>query len=159
MLKKPLNHQLTIALVEPKIPQNTGNIGRLCAATNTNLHLVGEMGFQLDDKHLKRAGLDYWPHVNYSIHSSTEDYMNSLDADQIVLLSSKATKLYTEFTYTKNSILILGSETQGLAEKYRKKYKHRCATIPMMNDQIRCLNLSNSTSIVLYEAIRQLSTH
>ena len=151
------NHQLKIALVEPQIPQNTGNIARLCAATHTTLDIVGPIGFSLEDKHLKRAGLDYWPEVNWHSHCSTATYMNTLNPDQVILLSSKATKPYTQFTFHPNSIIILGSETTGLNETYRTQFKDRLALIPMSNPNIRCLNLSNATAIVLYEALRQIN--
>jgi tRNA (cytidine/uridine-2'-O-)-methyltransferase len=148
-----------IVLVKPKIPQNTGTIARLCAATNSELILVGELGFSLDDKYLKRAGLDYWDHVNWHHEPNFDEYFEKLtqSGEQPYLLSSKATTTYTDVTFLENQILIFGSETEGLSETIKKKFQNRLLTIPMVNPGIRSLNLANSVSIVLYEAIRQNS--
>ena len=148
-----------VVLVEPKIPQNTGTIARLCAATNSQLILVGELGFSLDDKYLKRAGLDYWEHVHWHHEPNTALFFEILtqSGDEPYLLSSKATKTYTDVTFSENQTLIFGSETEGLSETIKSQFQNRLLTIPMVNPEIRSLNLANSVSIVLYEAIRQNS--
>ncbi|MSR88598.1 MAG: tRNA (cytidine(34)-2'-O)-methyltransferase [Candidatus Margulisbacteria bacterium] len=147
----------TIVLVEPQIPQNTGNIARLCAATGATLHLVGTLGFSLDDKYLKRAGLDYWEHVHWQHFPSTEDYMAFCNPDQVHLLTTKSDTPYTNHQFHPNDKLIFGSETKGIDEIYLRKYAEKTCTIPMKNKTagVRSLNLSTSAGIVLYEAIRQ----
>ena len=149
----------TIVLVNPKIPPNTGTIARLCAATDIKLDLVGELGFSLDDKSLKRAGLDYWHLMNIEHHPSTEDYFNKLSADQFILLTTKSETPYYDYTFKKNDYLVFGSETTGLDEKILNQYSNRCYTIPMKNKNkgLRSLNLAVSTGIVLYEGLRQIS--
>ena len=147
-----------IVLVEPKIPQNTGTIARLCAATNSKLTLVGPLGFSLDDKYLKRAGLDYWEYVNWTHIADTRAYFNSIKENVVsppFLLSSKATAHYTDVQYSPNQTLIFGSETEGLSDSIKAMFPNYLLTIPMANKNIRSLNLANSVSIVLYEAIRQ----
>lgn len=146
-----------IVLIEPKIPQNTGTIARLCAATNSQLTLVGELGFSLDDKYLKRAGLDYWPHVKLKHIKDVDDFFDQIDQSKLLpwLLSTKGARNYTDINYAENETLIFGSETEGLSEDIRNRYSEQCITIPMMNTNIRSLNLANAVSIVLYEAIRQ----
>ena len=148
-----------IVLVEPEIPQNTGTIARLCAATNSELILVGKLGFSLSDKYLKRAGLDYWEHVNWRHEPSTDAFFESVNQSECTpwLLSTKGQEIYTNVTYSNNSMLVFGSETRGLSESIRTKYSDQLITIPMVNPHIRSLNLANSVSIVLYEAIRQNS--
>ena len=148
---------ITIALINPQIPQNTGNIARLCAAWNCSLHLVGDIGFKLDDKHLKRAGLDYWPFVKLSIFENTTQYVSELNANTIHLLTTKSDRSYTQSTYQKGDTLIFGSETHGLSNIIRTQFSTQCITIPMPNDNIRSLNLSTSVGIVLGEALRQIS--
>lgn len=145
----------TIVLIEPQIPPNTGNIARLCAATDTRLHIVGKIGFELTDKYLKRAGLDYWKYVNWEYFESTEEYMSRLQAASIHLLTTKVKKLYTENQFKPDDYLIFGSETAGIDQKYLDQYRDQCCTIPMKTDGVRSLNLSSSAAVVLYEAIRQ----
>ena len=145
----------TIVLFEPKIPQNTGTIARLCAATNSKLILVGQLGFSLEDKYLKRAGLDYWEHVNWQHEPNIDSYLRRHKDQQPFLLSSKATTKYTDVTFSTNQTLYFGSETEGLSEYIKSMFSDRLITIPMANKNIRSLNLANSVSIVLYEAIRQ----
>lgn len=146
-----------IVLVEPEIPQNTGTIARLCAATNSELILVGKLGFSLEDKYLKRAGLDYWEYVNWKHIPNTDSFFDQINIkqDDPWLLSTKGTKLYTDISFNKSSMLIFGSETKGLPQSIRDYYSERLITIPMVNTNIRSLNLANSVSIVLYESIRQ----
>lgn len=149
-----------VVLVEPKIPQNTGTIARLCAANNTPLTLVGDLGFSLDDSYLKRAGLDYWDFVTWTHVPDMNAFFDGIDEDTTVcpcLFSSHATVNYTQPTYTPNHMLIFGSETQGLPASIRDRYPDQLFTIPMANPNIRSLNLANAVSIVLYEAIRQQS--
>ena len=147
----------TIVLIEPKIPQNTGTIARLCAATNTKLVLVGKLGFSLEDKYLKRAGLDYWEHVQWHHEPDVSHFLNSAKNTNPYLLTSKTLKKYTEVRFSKNQTLFFGSETEGLSEEIKQMFNDRLITIPMANPNIRSLNLANSVSIVLYEAIRQNS--
>jgi tRNA (cytidine/uridine-2'-O-)-methyltransferase len=150
-----LHYPHKIVLFEPKIPQNTGTIARLCAATNSRLVLVGPLGFSLDDKYLKRAGLDYWEHVNWIHYSNESEFFKNEDYDNSFLLSSKATLNYTYVTYSHSQTLMFGSETDGLSNHIKQKFPDRLITIPMANKNIRSLNLANSVSIVLYEVIRQ----
>ncbi|MBG90717.1 MAG: tRNA (uridine(34)/cytosine(34)/5-carboxymethylaminomethyluridine(34)-2'-O)-methyltransferase TrmL [Actinobacteria bacterium] len=129
-----------IILVRPQIPQNSGTIARLCAATNTQLDLVGPLGFSLSDKYLKRAGLDYWPYVNWQHFDNEETYFDDVDPKNMVLLSRHATRPYTDITYNSETVLIFGSETKGLDPEFRKAHQDRCVLIPMANPNIRSLN-------------------
>lgn len=147
---------LNIVLVEPEIPQNTGNIARTCAVTGSILHLVKPMGFSVDDKHLKRAGLDYWHLLDIHYHESLDDFFKKYPEGDFYFSTTKAKKLYTDVKYTENSFLFFGKETAGLPESLLNKYQERCIRIPMRN-QARSLNLSNSVAIIVYEALRQLN--
>lgn len=147
---------LHIVLVEPEIPQNTGNISRTCAVTGSILHLIKPLGFSVDDKHLKRAGLDYWHLLDIRYHESLDDFFVKHPEGDFYFSTTKAKKLYTDVTYTENSFLFFGKETAGLPENLLKKYQDRCIRIPMRS-QARSLNLSNSVAIVVYEALRQLN--
>lgn len=144
-----------IVLVQPQIPQNTGNISRLCAATNSVLHLIEPLGFALTDKYLKRAGLDYWEYLEVHRHKNLDIFLENHDNAKFVFLSSKVEKVYWEHKYQENSYLIFGSETSGVPAEVMKRYCDKFFTIPQYNEKVRCLNLSNSVSIVLYEALRQ----
>ena len=145
-----------IVLVEPKIPQNTGSIARTCAATNTPLHIVGEPAFDLSDKAARRAGLDYWPHVELHLHESWEDYFEHNAERRIWLLSKTGERVYTKVSYESNDTLVFGSETTGLGKEFMERFpKDSILRIPLFNPAIRSLNLSNAVSIVLYEALRQ----
>ena len=146
---------LNICLVEPEIPPNTGNIARLCAATYTNLHIVGVAGFRLDDKAVKRAGLDYWGEVKLFRHRNLEALYESLPDSRFLYLTTKTKRSYTEWKFQDHDCLIFGRETRGLPEDLLNINEERCLTIPMPNENIRSLNLANSASIVLYEALRQ----
>jgi tRNA (cytidine/uridine-2'-O-)-methyltransferase len=151
------NHShLHVALVEPEIPPNTGNIARLCAATFTPLHLVGKLGFRIDDKAVKRAGLDYWDEVEIHRHVNLQRLYEALPECRFLYFTTKAERLYTDFQYQPNDCLIFGRETRGLPEDVLHAKWERCLTIPMPNKNIRSLNLATSVGIVLYEAIRQL---
>lgn len=143
-----------IVLYEPQIPQNTGNIARLCACTGSSLYLIGKLGFQLTDKYVKRAGLDYWEFVNVEKYATLEELQEIFPDSNFYYLSTKATKKYTEIAYQKGDFLVFGSETKGIPEDIIFTNRDNSLTIPMIDNR-RSLNLSNSVSIVLYEAIRQ----
>lgn len=155
-MKEAMKMPLHIVLVEPEIPQNTGNISRTCAVTGSILHLIKPLGFSVDDKHLKRAGLDYWSLLDIRYHNSLEDFFEEWPQGDFYFSTTKAKKFYTEITYTEDSFLFFGKETAGLPEKLLNKYHDRCIRIPM-REGVRSLNLSNSVAIVVYEALRQLN--
>ena len=144
-----------IALVEPEIPPNTGNIARLCAATYTDLHVVGATGFRMDDRALKRAGLDYWDEVRLHRHLDLERLYAALPESRFLYFTTKSEKSYAEWQFRKNDCLIFGRETRGLPEDLLKANWERCLTIPMPNKRVRSLNLATSVGIALYEALRQ----
>ncbi len=147
---------MNVVLIEPEIPQNTGTIGRLCLATQSTLHLVKPLGFSLDAHHLKRAGLDYWEHLNVVIHESSEDFLNNLPLNaSLAFIETRAGRTIYEHVFTENSYLIFGKETTGLAEWILQKYSAETLRIPMEDARVRSLNLSNAVSIVMYEALRQ----
>jgi len=147
---------MNIVLVEPEIPPNTGSIARLCAATNSTLHLVAPLGFQIDDKHLKRAGLDYWKYVDLRLHASWDDFYRNGEKRRLLLFSKKANPSYTKAYYREDDFLVFGPETRGLPQDLLDNYQKSAYRIPMMGQGVRSLNLSNAVSIVLYEALRQL---
>jgi len=149
---------LHIALVEPEIPPNTGNIARLCAATFTALHIVGATGFRMDDRTLKRAGLDYWNEVSLHRHIDLERLYAALPDSRFLYFTTKTDRPYTDWEYQDNDCLIFGRETRGLPEDLLEENWERCLTIPMPNENVRSLNLANSVGIVLYEALRQIRT-
>lgn len=155
-----MDHPATIrvALVEPEIPPNTGNIARLCAATRVPLHIVGATGFRLDDKAVRRAGLDYWPEVDLHRHRNLEDLYESLPETRFLYLSTKAGKSYAEWEFASGDCLIFGRETRGLPEEVLKSNRDRCLKIPMLNPNVRSLNLATAVGIILYEALRQLGS-
>lgn len=147
---------LHVALVEPEIPPNTGNIARLCAASRTALHIVGVPGFRMDDRTLKRAGLDYWDEVELHRHIDIERLYQALPASRFVYLTTKTERPYTQWDFQDGDCLVFGRETRGLPEDLLATNADRCLTIPMSNPNVRSLNLATSVGIVLYEAIRQL---
>ena len=147
---------LSVALVEPEIPPNTGNIARLCAATRVPLHIVGATGFRLDDRAVRRAGLDYWPEVSVHRHRDLPALSEALPEARFVYLSTKAERSYLEWNFEPQDCLVFGRETRGLPEELLHANWERCLTIPMLNPNVRSLNLATSVSIVLYEALRQL---
>ncbi|MBE6955773.1 MAG: tRNA (cytidine(34)-2'-O)-methyltransferase [Ruminococcaceae bacterium] len=147
---------LNIVLVEPEIPSNTGNIARTCAATGSVLHLIRPLGFDISDKAVKRAGLDYWHLVDVRDYENLDDFFAKNDVAEPWLLSTKAPRCYTEATFTDGCYLFFGKETKGLPEEFLAKYYERCLRIPM-RAEARSLNLGNSVAIVTYEALRQLS--
>lgn len=144
---------MEIVLFQPEIPQNTGNIVRTCSVTNTKLTLVRPLGFSVSDKTLKRAGLDYWNEVEINYIDDLIAYLDSTKKD-FYFFSSKAKSLYTEVSYSKNAIIVFGSETSGLPKEIHQKWPEKFVTIPMVKEA-RCLNLSNSVAIALYEGLRQ----
>lgn len=147
-----------IALYEPEIPPNTGNIARLCAAANTELHIVGVTGFRMDDRELKRSGLDYWDEVKLHRHVDLDELYATLPNSRFVYLTTKATRSYTDFAFSESDCIVFGPETRGLPETLLRENWDNCLTIPMPNKNVRSLNLATSVGIVLYEAIRQRGT-
>ena len=147
---------LHIVLVEPEIPPNTGSIARLCGATDSILDLVHPLGFRIDDKHLKRAGLDYWPQVKINYWENFEIFLEQHDEARLFFLTTKTTRSYTEARFQPGDLLIFGKETKGLPEDILRLYSDRCFTVPMSNPHIRSLNLAMTAGIVLYEALRQI---
>jgi tRNA (cytidine/uridine-2'-O-)-methyltransferase len=145
-----------IALWEPEIPPNTGNIARLCAATATPLHLIGRLGFRLDDRHLQRAGLDYWSAVQIHRHSTMEEFEASLAGRRLFCFSARATEYYTAVRYERDDVLLFGSESKGLPATVLARHAGRTLTIPMPGAVVRSLNLATAVGIVLYEALRQV---
>lgn len=146
-----------VALYEPEIPPNTGNIARLCAATATSLHIVGVTGFRMDDRELKRAALDYWDEVDLHRHIDLGELHAGLPGSRFLYFSTKATRNYTDFEFAAGDCLVFGPETRGLPESLLRENWERCLTIPMPNKKVRSLNLATSVGIVLYEALRQVA--
>ena len=140
-----------VALIQPQIPPNTGSIARLCAATGTPLHLIEPLGFEIDDRHLKRAGLDYWDDVDLWLHADWFAFRDAIARDRCLYFSANATTDYRQAPYRANSVLVFGSETEGMPPRILEKHPERCFTIPM-DGPVRSLNLANAVSIVLYEA-------
>ena len=145
---------LNIVLVEPEIPQNCGNIARTCAATGSVLHLIKPLGFDISDKAVKRAGLDYWHLVDVRVYENLEDFFQKTGAADIWLLSTKAPRSYAEAQFSEDCWLFFGKETKGLPEDLLAKYRERCLRIPI-RQEARSLNLSNSVAVVVFEALRQ----
>lgn len=145
-----------IVLVEPEIPPNTGNIARTCAATGTKLHLVKPLGFSIDDRTLKRAGLDYWQYVDLEVHESLDDFLKMYKDIPKYYATTKGIRNYTEVRYEEDVMLLFGKETEGLPRALIEENKDRTIRIPMSKEtRLRSLNLSNSASIILFEALRQ----
>lgn len=148
---------LHVVLVEPEIPPNTGNIARSCAATGTILHLVEPLGFSIDDKNLKRAGLDYWKFVDVRVHKNLETFFGEYQGRNFYLATTKGTKIYTDVKYKDEDMILFGKETSGLPRELIKQNQDRTIRIPMSRDtRFRSLNLANSVNIVLFEALRQM---
>lgn len=145
-----------VALVEPQIPPNTGNIARLCAATECELVLVGELGFDLSNSALKRAGLDYWEHVNWRHEADTAKFFESLSGENCHLLTTKAQTPYTALPAAWGDWLIFGKETAGLPQSLLEQHREQCYTIPMWAEGVRSLNLASAVAIVLYDALRRV---
>ena len=147
---------LNIVLVEPEIPQNCGNIARTCAATGCTLHLIRPLGFDISEKAVRRAGLDYWSKVTVRDYENLEDFFAKNDVRQMWCLSTKAPRCYTEARFSDDCYLFFGKETKGLPEAFLEQHYESCVRIPMLPDT-RSLNLSNAVAITVYEALRQLS--
>ncbi|MDO5716784.1 MAG: tRNA (cytidine(34)-2'-O)-methyltransferase [Tissierellia bacterium] len=148
---------LNVVLLEPEIPHNTGAIGRTCALTNTKLHLIEPLGFSLEEKHLRRCGLDYWPLVNLEVHRDFSSFMEKYGQGRFFFATTKAKRLYDEPRYQDGDFIVFGKETKGLPEEILSAYEDNLIKIPMIPEIQRSLNLSNSCSIILYEALRQLT--
>ena len=147
---------LQIALIQPLIPPNTGNIARLCAATDASLHLIEPLGFSLDDADLKRAGLDYWDHVDLWLHPDWFAFRDAMARDRCLYFSAHASRPFWEAAFEPNSCLVFGNETDGMPQRILEKHPRECFQIPMPSGKVRSLNLATAVGIVLYEAMRQL---
>ncbi|MCI8716580.1 MAG: tRNA (cytidine(34)-2'-O)-methyltransferase [Lachnospiraceae bacterium] len=145
---------INIVLHEPEIPANTGNIGRTCCAAGVKLHLIKPLGFRLDEKSVKRAGLDYWEHLDYEVYEDYEDFLLKNPKAKIYYATTKAPYIYSEVRYESDCFIMFGKESAGIPEDILYKNQETCVRIPM-NPEIRSLNLSNSVAVVLYEALRQ----
>lgn len=146
--------KFNVVLVEPEIPQNTGNVSRTCAATNTSLHMIRPFGFELSDKHLKRAGLDYWQYLDVHYYDSLAEFFEKNKGANFYFMSTKGNKVYSDVTFKDGDFLIFGKESHGLPEPLLKDNYDKTLRIPMWGN-LRSLNLSNSVALTLYEALRQ----
>lgn len=147
---------INIVLHEPEIPHNTGAIARTCVLTNSRLHLIKPFGFDLDDKHLKRAGLDYWKYLDITIYEDLDDFFEKNKDINFYLATTKTNNIYSDVKFKDGDFIFFGKETAGLPEDLIKKYSERAIRIPMIKDLKRSLNLANSCTVILYEALRQL---
>lgn len=147
---------LNIVLIEPEIPNNTGNIGRLALATGSHLHLVKPFGFELSDKRLKRAGLDYWQHLSVSYYENSDAFFTVHSDKKMVFFSSHGKQNYWSIAYSENLFLIFGKESVGLSKEITEKNQDKLYKIPLYSEHIRSLNLANAVGIVIYEGLRQL---
>ena len=145
---------MKIVLLEPEIPANTGNIGRTCVATGTSLHLIKPLGFDISDKAVRRAGMDYWKDLDLKVYENFEDFLEKNPKAKIYMATTKAEKVYTEVAYEPNDFIMFGKESAGIPEEILLKYPETSVRIPMIGE-IRSLNLGNSVAIMLYEALRQ----
>ena len=148
---------MNIVLLEPEMPANTGNIGRTCVATGSRLHLIGPLGFQINDKQLKRAGLDYWPLLDVTVYDSFQDFLEKCPECQgkLYMATTKARRSYTDVQFPEDAWIMFGKESAGIPEEILVQHPEECIRIPML-PAIRSLNLSNSVNIILFEALRQL---
>jgi tRNA (cytidine/uridine-2'-O-)-methyltransferase len=148
---------LNIVLFQPEIPQNTGNIGRTCVLTNSKLHLIKPLGFSLDEKHLRRAGMDYWKHLDISIYDSFDELKNKYKNSNFYFSTTHAKKYYTDVQFKDGDFIVFGKESAGLPDDIRESEPNNCIKVPMISTTTRSLNLSNSVAIVVYEALRQMN--
>ena len=155
--KKDLTPLFTVALIEPEIPSNTGNIGRTCVASQSQLDLIGPLGFQVTDKQLKRAGLDYWPFLKYQYYEGLNDWLIQKDLERVWFFSVRGESSFYDCAIKKGDILAFGKETKGLPQPLLKKFKKQTVHIPFPGP-VRSLNLSNAVAIALFEALRQNSS-
>jgi tRNA (cytidine/uridine-2'-O-)-methyltransferase len=145
-----------VVLVAPEIPQNTGSVGRLCVATESTLHLVDPLGFTIDDRHLRRAGLDYWPYVRLVRHASWEAFLEARPPGRLLCFAAHAARSYTSLRFREDDLLVFGGESRGLPPPIRAAHAEATFGIPLASEQVRSLNLANAVAIVLYEGLRQL---
>ena len=150
-----IDYEVNIVLVHPEIPQNTGGIGRLCVSNNCRLHLIKPLGFSLEDKYVRRAGMDYWEHVDCTVHESWENFLESEKPEVMRFFSTKGGTVYTDVDYPPRTYLVFGSEGAGLPPEFYEKYAPELVIIPMLGDFHRSLNVANAAAVGLYEAIRQ----
>ena len=146
---------LNIVLVEPEIPQNCGNIARTCAATGSRLHLIRPLGFDISEKAVRRAGLDYWPYLNWHLWKNWEEFLEAMKPPRLVFLSSKTTRNYFDLQTQEGEFLVFGNEQHGLPVDFYQRYADSLYTLPMPGEHARCHNLANAAAIALYEALRQ----
>jgi tRNA (cytidine/uridine-2'-O-)-methyltransferase len=144
-----------VVLVAPEIPHNTGSIGRLCVATNTPLHLVEPLGFVIDDRHLRRAGLDYWPHVRLTRHASWDAFMAARPPGRLLFFAARSPRSYATVEFRADDVLVFGSESRGLSPAIRAAHAEAFHGIPLLSAHVRSLNLATAVAVVLYEALRQ----
>ena len=145
---------MNVVLFEPEMPANTGNIGRTCVATDTKLHLIEPLGFKINEKAVKRAGLDYWDKLDVTVYSDFQDFLEKNPEAKIYMATTKAPSVYTDVSYEPDCYIMFGPESRGIPEEILLDHQETCVRIPMWGD-IRSLNLSNSVAIILYEALRQ----
>ncbi len=149
---------LNIVLLEPEIPYNTGNIGRTCVTTGSSLHLIKPLGFDVDEKAVRRAGLDYWKHIDLHIYENYRDFLKKNNNPKVVMATTKARKTYSDYIFDSDEFIMFGKESGGISEELLVENEENCVRIPMIKGE-RSLNLSNSVSIILYEALRQNKFH
>jgi tRNA (cytidine/uridine-2'-O-)-methyltransferase len=149
---------MEIVLIEPQIPPNTGNVARLCAAVRLPLHLVGQLGFQINDRQLRRAGLDYWPHAQVHQHQNSESFLQAIPRSRLLFFSTRGSQTYLNAPFREDTCLAFGSETTGFPSWIFETYPDRIFRIPILNPAVRSLNLANAVAIVTFEALRQLGT-
>lgn len=154
-MRRLTSPNLNVVLVEPQIPPNTGNIARLCAASNCHLILLGKLGFELSDRYLKRAGLDYWEFVSWEHQLDTDEFIKSIPLEKMHLLSTHVDTPYTQSNPQAGDFFFFGKETAGLSKSWLSTYSERCFTIPMWNSGIRSLNLATAVGIVVYDALHR----
>lgn len=149
-----------VVLFQPQIPNNTGNIGRLCVGTDCVLHLIKPLGFEITDTQVKRSGLDYWPHLTYHVHDSFEDFIKDFNPEQLYLFTAHATASIwdTSFSQEQDVFLIFGREADGLPDTITSKYSNQQLFIPMFSDKVRCYNLANAVAMAVMEVKRQFNT-
>ncbi len=155
--KNKPNAQVNIVLARPEIPQNTGNIGRLCVNTDSALHLVKPLGFSLEDKYVRRAGLDYWPYLNLTVWDEWESFITATNNSKMRFFSTKGTRTLWDCQFSTGDFLVFGNETSGLPEGVPEEFPNSIFTIPMPGKHSRSYNLANATAIVLFEALRQIT--
>jgi tRNA (cytidine/uridine-2'-O-)-methyltransferase len=151
-----MDSEVDVVLVAPEIPQNTGSIGRLCVATDSMLHLIEPLGFVIDDKHLRRAGLDYWQHVRLAVHGSWKDFLAVRPAGRLLFFAARAPQRYTDLRYQPDDVLVFGCESRGLPATVRTAHADATFGIPIASAHVRSLNLATAVAVVLFEAQRQV---